>query len=452
VFAGGWTEDAAREVVPPEIADVAAALDTLVEHSLVSSELVAGRARFSMLEPVRQYAEGRLVDAGLLGTGGARRAAWVAGWLAGADTGLRGPDELRWSRAVEAELANVRAAHRWAFEHDPALALTIVARLSWYAYFRGSSEMFGWADETVERFAGPPLGDEAAVQSRAHATAAIGAWRRGELDRAKAIARRGVDLASADDPTVARFAWDSLRSAEALSGRYEPAIAARDRAMSLARQAGDTVFEAHSRIAGALALGYLGAFDAATDELAEAASLLDMIDNPTTRAFADYVAGEIRIDPAPAEAIALLRRSRDTALAVGNRFIAGIAGASAVSCAARHGDAAAAIDEYPDLIEHFHRVGVWAQLWTMIRALIETLTRVGRHEPAAVLYGALSATDAASPIIGPDAGRLADTVSELRTRLGDDAFERLTAEGAVLGDEGAAAYAIAECSPGPTAR
>jgi hypothetical protein len=165
-------------------------------------------------------------------------------------------------------------------------------------------------------------------------------------------------------------------------------------------------------------------------------------DNPTTRAFADYVAGELRVEVAPGDAIPLLRRSRDTARAVGNRFVAGIAGLSAVSCEARTGDPAGVLDEYAELLEHFHRAGTWGQLWTAIRALIQSLDRAGRPEPAALLSGALSATTRATPIIGADAARLAEVTAGLRVRLGDAESERLAAEGAAMDDEEAVAYAL----------
>jgi hypothetical protein len=212
--------------------------------------------------------------------------------------------------------------------------------------------------------------------------------------------------------------------------------------MTLARAAGDTVHEAHDRVAGALALGYLGRLAEAEAELAEATSLLDETDNATTRAFRDYVAGEIRIDSAPDEAVPLLRRSRDTALRVGSRFLAGIAGASAVSAAARAGEAGDVIAEYAAVIDSLHRSGASIQLWTAIRSLIETLTRLGHDDEAAVLYGALRATRAGSPIVGRDASRISEAAAALRARLGEEAFARREAEGAALGDERAIAYAV----------
>jgi tetratricopeptide (TPR) repeat protein len=277
----------------------------------------------------------------------------------------------------------------------------------------------------------------------AHATAAVGAWRRADFDRARVLAERGIELAAAaGHPQSARFAWEALRSTELLAGNYERSLACRDQALALARAAGDAAHQAHAHAVGALALGYLGKADDAVGELAAATELLAGCDHPTTRALCDYVAGENRLESAPREAIPLLHRSRDTARRVGNRFLASVAGLSAVSCAARLGDPTEAFGEYAELIEYFHRAGAWTQLWTTIRTLIETLTRLGHDDPAAVLHGALCATGTGAPITGADAIRLAQAATTLRARLGDETFTRLQGEGAALGDERAADYAL----------
>ena len=205
---------------------------------------------------------------------------------------------------------------------------------------------------------------------------------------------------------------------------------------------GDTVHEAHTHALGALALGYLGRIDEAGEELSTAGRLLDRVDNPTTRAMCAYVAGEMLVDVAPAEALVHLHESTTIAGAVGNDFVAAIAGVSAVSCAARVGDPRAALGQYRDVISLFRRVGVWTQLWTALRTLVEALARAGRDADAAVLLGAVRATGSGAPIRGADAERLADVDAMLRARLGATTFERLLAEGAVLGDDAAVARAM----------
>lgn len=437
VFSGGFTAGAAASVAEIGRDEVTAALTALVEQSLVAARDIGGTTRFSMLEPIRQYAEARLAEQGECGHARARHAAWAAGWLESADAGLRSADEAHWAKRVAAELANLRAAHRWSLDHDPDTAMRIAGAMFWYACWYGVSEAFEWAATTV---AGAR--DEArAPLAAACATAALGACRRGDMRDARALAERGI-AAATSDPTAARFAWEALSSAEMMTGNYERTLACQQHALELARLVGDTTQQAREHAAGALALGYLGQLDTAHDELAAATRLAAMARNPTVQAFCDYVAGELRIDTAPTQALPLFERARSVSRLIGNRYLSAIAGVSAVSCAARIGDPARALDGYGELLDYFERTGSRAQQWTTVRTLIETLTRLGRDEPATILHGALTASPSAPPLVGGDAIRMYDAASTLAGRLGQEHFEQLEAQGASLGDEAAIAYAL----------
>ena len=434
VFSGGFGADAAAAVAGAERDEVVAALTSLVEHSLVVVSGVAGMTRFSMLEPIRQYAERRLADDGRHDDAQARHAAWAAAWIEIADAGLRSPTEARWARLVAAELPNLRSAHRWSLAHESDTAARIAGAMYWYAYWYGAAEAFEWATaSTTAEDASPGL-------PAACATAALGACRRGDIAAARALATRGIAAATID-PTTARFAWEALSSAEMMAGDYEQALTCHQHALALARLAGDTTHQAREHAARALALGYLGRRDAADAELTTATDLAAATGNPTVQAFRDYVAGEIDIDTEPMTALALFGRARDVGRLVGNQYLSAIAGISAISCAARIGDPAQALDGYAELLDYFDRAGSRAQQWTTIRTLIETLTRLLHDEPAAILYGALTASPTALPIIGPDAVRMGDAAATLDTRLGKDRFEQLTAIGAALDDDDAIAYA-----------
>ena len=160
-----------------------------------------------------------------------------------------------------------------------------------------------------------------------------------------------------------------------------------------------------------------------------------------------YVAGEIRVETSPAEALPSLERSRDRARRAGNRFITGIAGVSALSCAARLGEPATALSGFGELLDIFHRGGSWPQLWTTVRTLVETLVTLERYEEAAVIHGALAASPTAPPARGADAARLVDAVAALRHALGDERFARHEADGAALGDNAAVVYAQRATTP-----
>jgi tetratricopeptide (TPR) repeat protein len=449
VFAGGVTTGGLSAVLgwPLDAAD--AALAGLVDHSLLGAAPSPAGMRFTVLEPLRQFALGRLVQAGERDVIQAAHAAWAVTWMERADREVRGPDEVRWAAATDAELANLRTAHRWTLDHDHALAARLVAALFWYAYFHGPAELFAWADETVARCSDGSLPGLPGT----YATVALGWWRRGDLSRARSAAETGIGFAESRDPVSARFAWEALRSTEALAGDYDRALQCRERTLLLAVAAGDPVHEAHARTAGALALGYLGRLDEAIADIDRATALLAAHPNPTELAFADYVAGEVRLEVAPAAALPLLERARDRALQAGNRFIASIAGASAASCAARAGDAERALAGFGSVIEAFHRSAAWPQLWTTVRSLAEALVQLGRYEEASVLLGALEGSGARPVVRGADLPRLARTRETLVAVLGPERTAALIADGAALDDDQAvqrALEATRTASPGGT--
>ncbi len=437
VFAGGFTAAAARAVAEVARDEVVASLTALVEHSLVVADDARGSMRFSMLEPIRQYAEARLADDGRRGHARSRHAEWAAAWMATADAGLRSAEEAGWATAVAAELPNLRAAHRWSLDHDPGTAVRIAGSMFWYAYWYGAAEAFAWGATTaaaVSDDVGPAL-------AGACATASLGACRRGDVATARALAERAVAVA-AGEPTAARFAWQALSSAEMMMGNYERTLTCQQHALDLARLAGDTAHQAREHAARAVALGYLGRLADADAELTVATDLAATVRNPTVQAFCDYVGGEIRIDTEPTAALPLLERARNVGRLLGNRYLSAIAGVSAVSCAARLRGPDQAVGGYAELLDYFDRAGSRAQQWTTVRTLVETLTRLGRDEQAAILHGALLASPSAPPLIGPDAVRMDDAVTTLAARLGRDRLGHLRAHGAGLGDDAAIAYAL----------
>lgn len=122
-------------------------------------------------------------------------------------------------------------------------------------------------------------------------------------------------------------------------------------------------------------------------------------------------------------------------------FVAGIARHTLLTSAARDGgDPRTALAAFGPLVDHWHGFGAWTQLWIALRALIQTLSELGRHDEATRLLGAWGASARAPLAYGADAARAEAVERAARAALGP-AFERFHAEGAALGDAGAIALA-----------
>jgi predicted ATPase/class 3 adenylate cyclase len=118
VFAGGFDLVAAEAVCagdPVPDVDVLDLLDSLVDKSLVLA--AHGTAsRFRMLEPIRQYAEARLGEAGESGAVRLAHGQHFAVLVAEAAPHTRGPEQMAWERRLDIDYDNVRAALRTLLE------------------------------------------------------------------------------------------------------------------------------------------------------------------------------------------------------------------------------------------------------------------------------------------------------------------------------------------------
>ena len=121
VFRGGWTLTAAEAVVtdnelPAE--RVMELLERLVRQSLVVLDQADGHTRYRMLETLRQYATGKLADAGETTGMDSAHAAYFLVMGEKAETGLRGPAQARRLAELRTEHSNLRAALSWLVATD----------------------------------------------------------------------------------------------------------------------------------------------------------------------------------------------------------------------------------------------------------------------------------------------------------------------------------------------
>ncbi len=155
VFAGGWSLEAAEEVIPDrddESAGVIDVLGSLVDKSLVTTLPGGGDGmRFSMLSTIREFAAERLDEAGEERDLRTRHAARFLSLAEAAEHHLRMADQKRWLDELELENDNVRSALRFAVdEGDADTSLRMVGALWRFWHFHGHlSEGRRWAEEAL---------------------------------------------------------------------------------------------------------------------------------------------------------------------------------------------------------------------------------------------------------------------------------------------------------------
>ena len=122
--------------------------------------------------------------------------------------------------------------------------------------------------------------------------------------------------------------------------------------------------------------------------------------SPTALGWAAYAAGERRAEAGLPDASTLLERAVAYAEEVDAVFLAGVARHTLLTTAARADDPEQALSRFGPLLDTWHGMGAWTQLWIAVRAV----------------------EDAARHALGPR-------------------FAQLQADGARLGDSGAVALA-----------
>jgi predicted ATPase/DNA-binding CsgD family transcriptional regulator len=152
VFAAGFNLEAAMAVCPAARLEVLAAL---VDRSLllVQDDPEQGGPRYRMLEPIRQFASKRLVEAEEVGIIRTRHRDHYLALAETAEPLLRGPEEDRWRSRLTREMDNMRAALAWSRDQGDAesLALMVTALMWFWAWPGRIRELLMWLEAAADR-------------------------------------------------------------------------------------------------------------------------------------------------------------------------------------------------------------------------------------------------------------------------------------------------------------
>jgi predicted ATPase/DNA-binding SARP family transcriptional activator len=257
VFAGGFDATAAQAVTGCSFDEIG----RLVEKSMVVRGEAGsdGRARYRLLETLRQYASPHLSETGHALDTGERHFSYFAGLAAKAAPELRGPNELLWLQRLTENLGNLRTALEWALSENPDQGLAMAVALEWLWQFQGPAEGRWWLQRLASAARSP------SPETMAAATRLAGdlAHQIGERDAAQTEIARALDLwRRLDDPgQISR----TLVNLAQVAGRTTADLAARrsllDEALTQARRSGDDVLIMEALSFLGMALSYAGKSD-----------------------------------------------------------------------------------------------------------------------------------------------------------------------------------------------
>jgi predicted ATPase/DNA-binding XRE family transcriptional regulator len=261
VFAGSFSLDAAESMAggdwqaPPDAApataypglapsDVLDLLSSLVDKSLITvlGWQSAGQARYRLLEPVRQYAQEKLVQ---VGEAEALRAQHLAYFLRLAEQAapkMEGAEQAAWLDRLEAELDNIRVAIDWALQHgEVQAALQIMAFLRRLWFIRPHH---GEGVERLRRLLARP---DAAAPTRARLAALntcfMMLWPQGDLNTVQPLVDEALALAGAlEDRWNRAFALMWVGDSAGMRGNYELACSYLEQSLALWQELGDRLY------------------------------------------------------------------------------------------------------------------------------------------------------------------------------------------------------------------
>jgi predicted ATPase/DNA-binding SARP family transcriptional activator len=419
LFAGPFTAADAAAICGVDADTITAALDQLVERSLV---LRAPDRRYVLLETLRAFGAEQLVADGRADATAGRHARHYVERIEAADRRLVEPGSHATMTEIDRALPELRTALAWLLDHgEIELAGHLVAALLDYGFLRLRPDVLAWS----ERVAAADPDGRSPLAPLVLAVSGYGAWMAGDVAEAGARAARARRLADRSDGVVPAEVATLSGSCALFEGRLDEAA----RWYRRARGAADDDPAQRLVAAGAevLALAYAGHAAAAADLLAEVGEAATVY-----AAYAWYCAGEADLSVDVDRARVRLDRALALAEVTHASFVAGVAGASRASIEARLGDPDTAAADYRRLITHWRRAGMWSTQWTMLRSVAGLLARLGRARDAAVLLGAVRSTQAGHRIFGADAAALTELGARLHTTLGENAYEAALREGSEL--------------------
>ncbi len=242
VFGGGFGREAAQAVAAGADNEPAliATLSALADASLVTVQSgVSGRARYRMLDLVREYAAEHAAAAGDLEALQRRHAAYFLALAERAEPELRGSGQQAWYARLLEDEGNFRAALTWALQVDEGESALRLAGALWMFWRWAGLFAEGRAWLTAALAAGwncPP-------ETRLRGLWGAGwlAYHQGDYQHTRQLGRQMLQLAASENDLLhRRNALTLIGNAALAEGRTGDAIAALSQALALCEGQGAT--------------------------------------------------------------------------------------------------------------------------------------------------------------------------------------------------------------------
>jgi len=246
VFAGGLDIEAAEAVcaLPGTEQNLLGALTGLVDKSVLTLRPEEESARYSMLEPIRQFGHDRLVESGAEAAMRARHRDHYRRLALRGERAYGSSEDLEWFRALAREHANMRSSLQFSLTDAPELALDAATALRpYWEHYRFLSEGYRWLTDALARIPATASPARARGLASAASLAALLSDRESAARLSEESVTLATDLGAVDVLAEARLDAALIAFTDGDTGR---ALALSDQAIALAREAGVVTTEMDS--------------------------------------------------------------------------------------------------------------------------------------------------------------------------------------------------------------
>ncbi|MGV0810862.1 AAA family ATPase [Mycolicibacterium boenickei] len=430
VFAGGFDLSAACAVAEErDEFTTLDLLDALVRKSLVIADRTASRTRYSMLETIRQFAEDQLAASGEAIAARDAHARYYAERETDVFALWDSPRQRESYEWLTAELANIRAAFRWAADHDD---LDTAAPIATYPTVLGNwieqYEPIAWAEELIapaQAVDHPRLAQLYTAAAQCYVLARIS-----DAVAYSEAARRAIGSARFDK--VAEHFEASLAAPYLADGQPDRAIAlCHD---IIGRPAGAHVL---ARTALVMSLLFAAEPEAAMTASHGMLSAASAEHNPHVMQYACLAYGLARIRDDPASARQALQQGLDIARNHSSQQVESHLAVGLARIAVADGELIEAFDLLSSAIHNHYGAGGYSHLNNPLALLAVALQHLGSTESSAVILG-----HADIPYTRGGLPEITTAIADLRKSLGDERYGLLSGHGAQMSNAAVVSYAL----------
>ncbi len=425
--------------------DIVDSLTALVGKSMVVEEEGPDQtSRYRLLETMRAYARQQLAASGEQDRLQRRHAEHYTAFAEQAGPELLGPRQLHWQRRIRAELGNLQAAVTWSMASgEPArqLSYRIVAALAFSALSTRLA-VGAWAERLLAQVSTCPPGQRATIIG----AAAWSAFWAGDIPLVQRRCEDALREPASSDPNGFGLAQTGLSRAYALRGQPERGARIASEGRQEAAKQGSDVYVGCFLAMEAMCWTNGGNGVAARRAAMEAVEVARRVRNPLLSATACYAAAQAVWLKEPQAASTLIEDSLALTRAGAIDSIHGLALSLAGAIRARTGDLPGALAVLHEAAEQEQSDGNRIGLGLTLQRGAGVLARLGEHEPAATLAGAVTAhfLVRAGNIHAQEQAEIDTAQSLARRALGDAAYEAALRRGAAMDDHEIADYALSQ--------